>query len=99
MLDSILHIAKTVAGFIGQVFRWLIIGIVRLYQLIISPYLGPSCRHTPTCSVYMIEAVKEWGALKGGWLGIKRIARCHPWGTSGYDPVPKKSSTTKNETT
>ncbi len=63
---------------------------VRFYQLVISPLLPPACRHTPTCSNYTIEAIQEWGALKGIWLGMKRIARCNPWGTSGYDPVPKK---------
>ncbi|MDX1590924.1 MAG: membrane protein insertion efficiency factor YidD [Balneolaceae bacterium] len=70
----------------------IIILIVRGYQLIISPWLGPSCRHTPTCSSYMIEAVHEWGPFKGFWLGLKRIGRCHPWGTSGYDPVPRSGS-------
>ncbi|UII26646.1 membrane protein insertion efficiency factor YidD [Fulvivirga maritima] len=63
---------------------------VRFYQLAISPLLGQNCRHTPTCSQYTIEAIKEWGPFKGTWLGMKRISRCHPWGTSGYDPVPKK---------
>jgi len=65
---------------------------IRFYQLSISPMLGAHCRHTPTCSQYTIEAIQEWGALKGTWLGMKRIARCHPWGTSGYDPVPKRKS-------
>jgi putative membrane protein insertion efficiency factor len=63
---------------------------VRVYQGAISPLLGSNCRHTPTCSAYTIEAINEWGAFKGTWLGIKRIARCHPWGTHGWDPVPKK---------
>ncbi len=62
---------------------------VSIYQSMISPWLGPSCRHIPSCSNYMAEAVREWGALKGGWMGVKRVARCHPWGTSGYDPVPR----------
>ena len=63
---------------------------VKLYQWIISPLFPATCRHTPTCSVYTVEAVKEWGPLKGIWLGIKRLSKCHPWGTSGYDPVPRK---------
>jgi len=63
---------------------------VRFYQKFISPILGPSCRYEPTCSHYMIEAVEEWGLLKGSWLGIKRIVRCHPWAGFGPDPVPKK---------
>ena len=71
------------------IFSKLIIGIVRFYQMAISPWLGSSCRYTPTCSHYMIEAVNEWGPLKGFWLGIKRIGRCHPWGGHGHDPVPK----------
>lgn len=75
-----------------QILSRMIILPVRGYQLIISPWLSPSCRHSPTCSVYMIEAVNEWGPLKGFWLGLKRIGRCHPWGTSGYDPVPRSGS-------
>jgi len=66
---------------------------IRFYQLSISPLLGAHCRHTPTCSQYTIEAIMEWGILKGTWIGMKRIVRCHPWGTSGYDPVPKKENT------
>ncbi|OLY91295.1 hypothetical protein SAMN05444008_112181 [Cnuella takakiae] len=65
-------------------FIWLI----RFYQLAISPLLGPSCRYTPTCSQYGLEAFKKYGLFKGFWLTIKRIGRCHPWGGSGYDPVP-----------
>lgn len=72
------------------IFSKLIIGLVRFYQMAISPWLGSSCRYTPTCSQYMIEAVDEWGPLKGFWLGIKRIGRCHPWGDHGHDPVPKR---------
>ena len=68
--------------------KYLLIGLVRLYQLIISPYLPSSCRYHPTCSQYGIDALRQHGALKGGWLGIKRIARCHPWSEGGYDPVP-----------
>ena len=65
--------------------------MVRFYQLAISPWLGSNCRYQPTCSSYMIEALKEHGLVKGLWLGTKRIGRCHPWGSSGYDPVPKKN--------
>ncbi len=64
--------------------------LVRIYQLVLSPWLGSNCRYQPTCSTYMIEALKEHGLLKGLWLGIRRIGRCHPWGSHGYDPVPKK---------
>lgn len=66
--------------------------LVRFYQLAISPWLGSNCRYQPTCSTYMIEALKEHGLLKGLWLGTKRIGRCHPWGGHGYDPVPKKKN-------
>jgi hypothetical protein len=61
---------------------------IRLYQRTLSRLLPPSCRFAPTCSAYAIEALHRHGALKGGWLAVRRIARCHPWGPSGYDPVP-----------
>lgn len=67
----------------------LFIGIIKIYQLIPGPWHN-SCRHIPTCSNYAIEALKEHGSLKGGYLSIMRILRCNPWGTMGYDPVPKK---------
>ncbi len=62
--------------------------LIKLYQWIISPWLGSKCRYTPTCSHYGIEALKKYGPIKGLWLTIKRISRCHPWGGHGYDPVP-----------
>jgi putative membrane protein insertion efficiency factor len=62
--------------------------LIKLYQWVISPWLGSKCRYTPTCSHYGIEALKKYGPIKGLWLTIKRIARCHPWGGHGYDPVP-----------
>jgi putative membrane protein insertion efficiency factor len=68
--------------------KYLFIGLVRFYQLAISPYFPPRCRYQPTCSAYSIEALQKHGALKGGWLALKRIGRCHPWGGTGYDPVP-----------
>ena len=66
--------------------------LVRFYQLAISPWLGSNCRYQPTCSHYMIEALKEHGLLRGLWIGTKRIGRCHPWGGHGYDPVPKNNT-------
>ena len=63
---------------------------IRFYQMFISPLLGPKCRFQPTCSHYMVGAIQEWGVLKGGWLGLKRLSSCHPWGGHGYDPVKKK---------
>jgi uncharacterized protein len=65
-------------------------GLVRFYQLAISPLFPASCRYRPTCSEYTIQAIKEWGAFKGFILGMKRFGRCHPWGGYGFDPVPKK---------
>ncbi len=62
--------------------------LIKIYQLLISPLFPSSCRYTPTCSHYTLDALKKYGIIKGGWLGIKRISRCHPWGGSGYDPVP-----------
>ncbi|MCM1452804.1 MAG: membrane protein insertion efficiency factor YidD [Clostridium sp.] len=61
---------------------------IYFYQASISPMLPPSCRYSPTCSQYAIEAIRKHGPVKGMWLAIKRICRCHPWGGSGYDPVP-----------
>ncbi|AOZ51239.1 membrane protein insertion efficiency factor YidD [Chromobacterium vaccinii] len=66
----------------------ILILLIRFYQLAISPWLAPRCRFQPTCSGYAIEAVRKHGALKGGCLAARRICRCHPWGGSGYDPVP-----------
>ncbi|WP_173837018.1 membrane protein insertion efficiency factor YidD [Flavobacterium sp. 14A] len=65
--------------------------IVRFYQLVISPLTPASCRFEPTCSTYMIQALKEHGLFYGGYLGLKRIVSCNPWGRTGYDPVPKKN--------
>ncbi|MBQ9271977.1 MAG: membrane protein insertion efficiency factor YidD [Alphaproteobacteria bacterium] len=66
------------------------IALIRLYQIFISPLFPGVCRFQPTCSQYMIEAIKIHGIIKGIWLGFKRICRCHPWGGSGYDAVPPK---------
>ncbi len=70
----------------------LLVGGVRLYQLCLSPWLGGRCRHLPTCSAYAIEALERHGPVAGGWLAVKRIGRCHPWGTWGYDPVPERAA-------
>lgn len=66
----------------------ILIGIVRFYRAAISPWLPPSCRYTPTCSAYAVEAIERHGAMRGGWLAVRRIGRCHPWGGHGFDPVP-----------
>ncbi|MBZ0106592.1 MAG: membrane protein insertion efficiency factor YidD [Sulfuricella denitrificans] len=62
--------------------------LVKAYQYLISPMLAPSCRYTPTCSEYALQALKKYGAIKGGWLSVKRVSRCHPWHDGGYDPLP-----------
>ncbi len=74
--------------FINKVLVMLMVGLIRFYQGAISPYLPNSCRYTPTCSQYGVEALKKHGPLKGGWLTLKRVLSCNPWGGSGYDPVP-----------
>lgn len=63
---------------------------VKAYRLIFSPWVGHNCRYQPTCSAYALEALEKHGAFKGGWLAARRILRCHPWGKSGYDPVPAR---------
>lgn len=68
--------------------RWLLLKLIRFYQAAISPWTPPSCIYTPTCSHYGYEAIKKYGALRGGWMTLKRIARCHPFARGGYDPVP-----------
>ena len=73
-----------------KIIRFPFILLVKIYQWVISPLTPASCRYTPTCSQYTIEAIEEWGIFKGSWLAIKRISSCHPWGGSGNDPVPKK---------
>lgn len=76
---------------LGMVLR----GLIRGYQLLISPVLPPSCRFTPTCSAYAMEAVAKHGALRGSWLAAHRVCRCHPWNDGGYDPVPEPDVKTK----
>ena len=66
----------------------LLVWLLRAYQLLVSPMLGPSCRFYPTCSNYAIEAVRLHGAARGGWLAVRRVCRCHPWTAGGNDPVP-----------
>jgi len=67
----------------------ILIGLIRGYQLIISPLMGANCRFHPTCSQYMIEAVSRFGTIRGFWLGLRRLSRCHPWHEGGLDPVPQ----------
>jgi uncharacterized protein len=67
--------------------KYVLIALIRFYQLAVSPLLPPSCRFTPTCSAYTLEAVKKYGALRGSYMGIRRLLRCHPFHPGGYDPV------------
>ena len=71
-----------------KLLSFLLVIPIKLYQILISPILGPNCRYHPTCSQYSIEAINKHGPIKGTWLAIKRISSCHPWGGSGHDPVP-----------
>ena len=74
-----------------RLFKSILILPIKAYQYLLSPLLGKNCRFHPSCSNYMIQAIEEWGTWKGFILGIKRIAKCHPWGGTGDDPVPQKS--------
>ena len=82
--DFPMAILRGVLSFLG----WLLILPIKFYKRFISPLTPPSCRFTPTCSTYAIEAIQKHGPFRGFWLALKRILRCNPWGGSGYDPVP-----------
>ncbi|MBI77227.1 MAG: membrane protein insertion efficiency factor YidD [Rhodospirillaceae bacterium] len=83
--------------FLSRLIRNLLRLSIRLYQLVISPIFPHSCRYLPTCSQYANDAIYQYGLLRGGWLAIKRLGRCHPWGGAGYDPITslKRSSQMK----
>jgi len=76
--------------YIKKILIFPFIILIKLYKYVISPITPASCRHTPTCSNYSIEALQKHGLFRGGWLAIKRFSKCHPWGTHGFDPVPEK---------
>lgn len=78
----------SVKRFLSKAFSLLLLIPIYFYRICISPLTPPSCRFTPTCSAYAVEAIKKHGPLKGFYLTVRRILRCHPWGGSGYDPVP-----------
>ena len=80
---------------VKSLLSYLLIGLVNIYRYMISPVIGPRCRFHPTCSSYMIEAIKLHGPFKGTWLGLKRLGRCHPYNDGGYDPVPGSEETTQ----
>ena len=80
---------------INKYISFPLILMIRLYQLFISPLLGQNCRYLPTCSEYSVKSLKEHGLFRGLILSIKRISKCHPWGSHGFDPVPKKTDLNK----
>ncbi|WP_435213333.1 membrane protein insertion efficiency factor YidD [Luminiphilus sp. nBUS_16] len=73
---------------LGEGLQYTAIKFIHLYRLILSPWIGRACRFEPTCSHYTEEAIARYGILKGSWLGLRRLSRCHPWCEGGYDPVP-----------
>jgi hypothetical protein len=79
---------KTIGNILKATVGFFFIVLIRIYQYFLSPLMGAACRYTPSCSQYGLEAIKKHGAFKGGWLTLKRIARCNPWGGHGHDPVP-----------
>jgi putative membrane protein insertion efficiency factor len=76
------------ATVLSRAARWAVVMLVRIYQVTLSPWLGPACRFDPSCSSYAVEAIERHGVTRGGWLALRRIGRCHPMGGFGYDPVP-----------
>ncbi len=85
---SLFPIPRSPWGWIQAPLTWALTLLVRFYQKFLSPGLPPSCRFAPSCSQYTLEALRQYGALRGVWLGARRLARCHPWHPGGYDPVP-----------
>lgn len=73
---------------VSRIAGIILVTFIKLYKVTLSPFIGNSCRYQPTCSQYGMDAIKKYGAFKGGWLAMKRIFSCHPWGGHGYDPVP-----------
>lgn len=76
---------------LNKIITFPLVVLIKIYKWFISPLFPDNCRYQPTCSGYMLEALRIHGPIKGLWLGMKRISRCHPWGSEGYDPVPPKA--------
>ena len=91
MIKALGSLVRSVLVAIRTALIWLLILPIRGYRVILSPWLGHSCRFQPTCSAYAIEALKTHGPVRGLWLTVRRLVRCNPWGASGYDPVPPVS--------
>ena len=85
-------ILTSLVNFLSMILSYFLKALITVYKYVISPLLGPKCRFLPTCSSYAMESIEIYGPLRGGWLATKRILRCHPWGDSGYDPVPQNKS-------
>jgi uncharacterized protein len=85
-MSSLSNIMHAVVSLPGRVTTALLIMLIRLYQVTLSPLFGPACRFEPTCSRYMVESLKKYGALKGTARGLRRLSKCHPWNPGGYDP-------------
>ena len=77
---------------LGKVLAWPLLALVWLYRKLVSPMLGANCRFEPSCSAYALEALEKHGPWRGGWLAAKRVFSCHPWGGSGYHPVPDSAT-------
>ena len=82
------HFLKTIWNYLKKGLASILIALIKVYQWTLSPLVGRSCRYTPTCSKYGLEAIQKHGPFKGSWLTFKRVLSCNPWGGSGYDPVP-----------
>jgi putative membrane protein insertion efficiency factor len=87
-MKELLSYLKKFLSFLKKFFSYLLLIPIFFYQKFISPLTPPSCRVTPTCSQYAVEAIRKHGPLRGLYLAVRRVLRCHPWGGSGYDPVP-----------
>jgi uncharacterized protein len=83
---------RAVLRILAKLVEQALVAMVCFYQVAISPILIGNCKYCPSCSDYFIQAVREWGVVRGSWLGFKRLARCTPWGAGGIDPVPRKGS-------
>ena len=87
-MNAVREMLRMLLRALCELLKWLLMLPILFYQRCISPFTPPSCRFTPTCSEYARQALAKYGPFKGTWLAVRRILRCHPWGGSGYDPVP-----------